>query len=497
MKTLKRYRIFFALICIILLLGPAIGSSKAGPAQQAETDFAAIDEYVTTQMNDLGIPGMALGVVQDGQIVHLQGFGTADSSGRAVTPQTPFHIGSVTKSFTALAVMQLVEAGKIDLDAAVQEYLPWFELADKEASAEITVRNLLNHSTGISTRDGNRDFPSPQGLEEKVRGLRNLELTQPVGQAYQYSNINYGIAGLIVEKVSQQSYADYVDQHIFQPLDMRHSFASEDSALADGLTAGHLFMFGHAFEMDRPSPPAHLPSGWLIASVEDLSTYAIAHLNEGRFGAGRILSPEGIAELHAPSIPVNVDDIHYGMGWVVGSWDGIPKVSRHSGSDGRYHSVVVLMPDRGSGFVLLANATGFVEGWQVDEIAKGVFRLLNGKLAEPVTLPLGPRFIYWAVLLTPFLMILGIVYSWRHWLNKGSGHILLVVLLYSGVALLWLLLLPRLIEAPIWSGIQVNISQPELAGSLLASAILGFGWSVIYTVMNLRARRSKQDPAAA
>ena len=136
MNTLKGYRIFSALICLTLMLALTIGNVNASPTQQAETDFAAIDAYVTEQMNNLGIPGMALGIVQDGQIVHLQGFGVADSSGRTVTPQTPFYIGSVTKSFTALAVMQLVEAGKIDLDAPVQTYLPWFELADKEASAQ-------------------------------------------------------------------------------------------------------------------------------------------------------------------------------------------------------------------------------------------------------------------------------------------------------------------------------------------------------------------------
>ena len=100
------------------------------------------------------IPGLALGIVQGDEIVHLRGFGEADSSGRAVTPQTPFIIGSLSKSVTALAVMQLVEAGKVELDAPVQRYLPWFRVADEEASAEITVRHLLNHTSGLSTKTG-------------------------------------------------------------------------------------------------------------------------------------------------------------------------------------------------------------------------------------------------------------------------------------------------------------------------------------------------------
>ena len=487
MNTRKGYRIFLALICLALMVVLTIGNAKASPMLQGETDFAAIDAYVTEQMNNLGIPGMALGIVQDGQIVHLQGFGVADSSGRAVTPQTPFYIGSVTKSFTALAVLQLVEAGKVDLDAPVQTYLPWFELADQEASAKIKVRNLLNHTTGISRIDGERDWTSQKGLEETVRGLDTIQLTQPVGRTFQYSNLNYNIAGLIVEKVSGQSYGDYVVQHIFDPLDMRHSYASRAPALADGLSEGHHYMFGHAFVSEGPIPPAHLPSGFLIASVEDMAHYTIAQLNDGRYGDTAILSAQGIAELHAPAIPAG-EDAHYAMGWGESTWDGIPTVW-HNGSDGRNHSMVTLMPDRGVGVVLLANACGFEQLYQVDEIAKGVAGMLNGKPPAPVSLPFLSRFLYWTIMLTPLLQILGIVYSWRYWRNKGAGHILLTVVLYGTVALLWLFGVPPMLGSPIWPAIW--FVYPELAYGLIAGATLGIGWSVIYTAMNLRMRRAK------
>ena len=489
MNIRKRYRILCALICLNLVLALTIGNVKASPTLQGETEFAAIDAYVTTQLKDLGIPGMALGIVQHGQIVHLGGFGVADSSGRTVTPQTPFYIASVTKSFTALAVMQLVEAGKIDLDASVQEYLPWFELADKEASAKITVRNLLNHTTGIATIEGERDWFSQKGLEETVRGLGNLPLTQPVGMTYQYGNLNYNIAGLVVEKVSGQSYADYVTQHIFEPLDMRHSYASHAPALADGLAEGHHYMFGHAFGLELARPPAHLPSGFLIVSAEDLSHYAIAQLNDGRYVDTSILSQQGVAELHAPAIPTGGEDEYYAMGWTVSTWDGIPTVW-HTGSDGRYLSIVILMPDRGSGVVLLSNAGGFVQLPQVYQIAKGVVSLLNDAPPAPVSLYFSWNFLYWAILLTPLLMVIGIVYSWRHWRNKGAGHILLMVLLYGGVALLWLFIVAPLL-GPIWSAAR-NLN-PELAYGLIAGAALGIGWSIIYSAMNLMARLSKLD----
>ena len=486
MNRCKWNRISFALVCLVLTLVLTIGNATASLTLQAETDFAAVDAYVTEQMNALGIPGMALGIVRNGQIAHLGGFGVADSSGRAVTPQTPFYIGSVTKSFTALAVMQLVEAGKIELDAPVQRYLSWFELADKEASAKITVRNLLNQTSGISTKDGDRFWGGQQGLEEHVRGLNEIQLTQPVGTTYQYSSLNFNIAGVIVEKVSGQSYADYVTQHIFEPLAMRHSYASRAPALADGLAAGHHYMFGHAFERDYDVPLSNGPGGGLIASVEDMTHYAMAQLSDGRYGDTSILSAQGIAELHAPAISSGGNQ-HYAMGWVVDSADGKP-VIQHTGDIGTFHSVAVLMPDRGSGFILLANASGFEQAGQVDGIAVGVFNLLNGKAPAPVSVPINVRFLYWAVLLTPVLMILGIAYSWRRWRNKGVGHILLVVVVYSGVALLWLIVVPRLTESPFSS---IRFVHPELGYAVLASAVLGFGWSVIYAVMNLRARRAK------
>jgi len=343
MNRCKWNRISFALVCLVLTLVLTIGNATASLTLQAEADFAAVDAYVTEQMNALGIPGMALGIVRNGQIAHLGGFGVADSSGRAVTPQTPFYIGSVTKSFTALAVMQLVEAGKIELDAPVQTYLPWFELADKAASAKITVRNLLNQTSGISEKDGNRFWASPLASEEYVRSLHTLQLTWPVGSTYQYCNINFIIAGLVVEKVSGQSYADYVTQRILEPLDMRHSYTSRASALADGMAEGHHFMFGRAFKDERAMPPSSLSAGALIASAEDLLHYAMAQLHEGRYGDTAILSPQGIAELHAPAIPTNQGNNHYAMGWAVSTVDGIPLLF-HSGDTGHFRSMVLLMP---------------------------------------------------------------------------------------------------------------------------------------------------------
>src|SRR5215216_3548174 len=158
------------LACLICL---ASSTALASPPQAADPDFAAIDKFIEKEMQVQRIPGLDLGLVQGDQIVHLKGFGIADPSGRAVTPQTPFIIGSLSKSFTALAVMQLVEEGKVELDAPVQRYIPWFRVADEAASAQITVRDLLNQTSGIPTAAGltymYKGDSSKAALEKEVR----------------------------------------------------------------------------------------------------------------------------------------------------------------------------------------------------------------------------------------------------------------------------------------------------------------------------------------
>jgi CubicO group peptidase (beta-lactamase class C family) len=147
-------RIQQSMLALLLLALSLIGSAPVTAAQPAASDFAAIDAYIETQMGDLRIPGLALGIVEGEQIVHLKGFGVAGSDGWSVTRETPFQINSLVKPMTAVAIMQLVEAGKLDLDAPVQRYLPSFRVAGEAASAKITIRHLLYHTSGLPRTAG-------------------------------------------------------------------------------------------------------------------------------------------------------------------------------------------------------------------------------------------------------------------------------------------------------------------------------------------------------
>src|SRR5215217_640438 len=365
-----------SLAAILTTLSP-INLEQTPP--QANTKFDAIDDYVRARLNDLRMPGAALGIVKNGEGVHLQRFGSPKKDERAVTVETPFKIGSMSKSFTALSIMQLVEAGKIELDAPVQQYLPEFRVADPEASKRITVRHLLNQVSGIPTSAGmNYVFRTDTGedaLEREVARSKNVKLTHDPGTTFQYSNRNYTTLGLLIKVVSGQSYEDYVQAHVLQPLGMQQSFTHLDDAKNHGLATGHQYWF------NRPVPGGGLlenrattPTGLLTASVEDMSAWLIVHLNHGVYNGTRVLSASGIDQLHTGIAPMT-EDSRYAMGWYETNINGAPVVT-HNGDTGDFHSTAVLSPSTGWGVVLLMNGSNGQE--RLDVPAYGVMAQLVG-----------------------------------------------------------------------------------------------------------------------
>jgi len=366
-------------------------ASKRPVADSAPNDAIAsqeaIDAYVEEHKRRLKVPGVSLAIVEGDKTVHLRGFGRALPGGGVPSPHTPFPIASLTKSFTALAVMQLVEAGKIDLDAPVQRYLPWFRVADPQASTQMTVRHLLNQTSGLPTSSGElfvADFDdSPGAAERQARALSTLVLTRPVGSAHEYSNSNYQLLGLILEVASGESYADYVQRHILTPLGMSHTYTSQAVANENGLAVanpaganlavGNRYWFAVPFAAPKmPLPQAGLAGGGLISSAEDMARYMVALLNGGRYGDVQVLSGAGIEELHRGAADIGAEALpaelrlmrpwleglslgQYGMGWYVDELGGTKLVS-HGGTLPDFGAYMALLPQQKQGVVLLFNA---------------------------------------------------------------------------------------------------------------------------------------------
>jgi CubicO group peptidase (beta-lactamase class C family) len=345
-------------VCLVLGVLGAFACPRDTQAHRNTSDFNAVDDYITARMEAARIPGLSVAIVKGDQIVYLKGYGQADPSGRSVTPQTPFITGSISKTFTALAVMQLVEDGKVDLDAAVQRYLPWFRVADPRASAQITVRSLLNHTSGLPQVTDTFLWTDQDAgvLERTVRYLQTVALARPIG-TFGYSNANYQIQGLIVQTVSGQSYEAYVEQHIFAPLAMQTSFTSQQQAQQHGMATGYRWWFGFPIPATLPFLRAELPAGFLLSSAQDMAHYLIAMMNGGRYQGRSILSPQGIAFLWAQS----PGGSSYGNGWEVAALHGRTLVNL-DGATANFQASVFFDPEERVGVFVAANVMNALDG---------------------------------------------------------------------------------------------------------------------------------------
>lgn len=295
--------------------------------------------------------------------------------------------------------------------------------------------------------------------------------------------MNYVILGLIIEQVSGQSYADYVNEHIFMPLGMRNSFTSHAAAATSGLAEGHYYLLGRANKRDGIFPPAYLATGLMVSNAEDMTHYIIAQLNDGKYGSGSVLSSRGIAELHTPAIPM-MGQTYFAMGWAVGPQDGLTTI-KLNGDIVVSHSSVMIQPESKWGIVLLANATGFEQIRQVDEIARGVINLLNEKQAVSVKLPLMYRFLYWGILSVLLLQVLGIIGGLllrQNWVVGDPWQIIVTVVLNLAIAFIFLFKIPGLIPFPLSS---MRVYYPELGYALISGGVIGIGWSLIDMLIRL------------
>jgi CubicO group peptidase (beta-lactamase class C family) len=359
-----------AMALVATVLVPNVQAQAAPPV-----DFDSIDAYVRAEVEASALPGLSYAIVRDGEVVHLAAFGAADSTGRAMTIDTPVVIGSVGKTLTALAIRQLIDAGKIDENAPVQHYLPWFTLATPETAAGITIRSLLDQTSGFSRADGQRPDMYRPGLtpEAAIRGLGSVSVNRPVG-TFEYSNLNYITLGVVVEAVSGQPYGEYLQDGVFAPLGMTHSYAAQEPAKRDGLAQGHRYFFGLPVAWDEPYPTAIVPAGYQISTASDMARYVAAQSNHGLYRGTDIVGNTG-------------GDRDYGIYWepltgVTPGW-----TPGHSGATLTENAGLTFMPIQHLGVVVLTNANptqlwfGGPRG--AYEIAFDVLRLAWGE--QPMT----------------------------------------------------------------------------------------------------------------
>ena len=442
-----------SVLLAVLLLDAALTLPAGATPHRPGTVVTEIDRFLNVQMKDSAIPGAAVAVTRGDRVLMVRGYGH-DSTGKAMTGNSLFRIASLSKSFTALALMQLVDAGRLHLDDPVQDHLPAFQLADPRAD-QITVRELLDHTSGLTDAVvPELSRPQPRTTTEATTSLRAAHLASTPGTTWSYHNPNYQVAARLVEVLSGEPFDQYLRRHILQPAGMASSTSTvTDDQPVPGLTEGHVIAYGHA--ITAPGPGTYtVGDGGIVSSAADMARWLIVHANDGQTAAGtRIVSRRGMRVLHTPSAP----QVGYALGWATHGPTSAPTRLEHSGSLLTYTAEEALWPASGYGVVLLFNA-GSPMMLDQTAIVHGVFDIIEGT-APPSS---GPHMaatldtVLAALTLAALTLgVCGVVRAGR-WVRRRRGAPLRTVLgllpavlvLGAGVAF------PRLAEA--WIGRDVT-----------------------------------------
>ncbi|MBK9125483.1 MAG: serine hydrolase [Chloroflexi bacterium] len=501
-----RYSRKLGIVCCALLCVALVFAGTPASAQNTDAEtLARIDAHVERVMAMLDIRGVAVGIVQGDTVVHLKGYGRADEDGRAMTPQTPVVLASISKSFTGLAIQQLVEAGQLEIGTPVADILDWFPYPD------IRVSHLLYQTGGFTTISGTSYLAGGRrddgALEDTMRRVVvDYPPVREPGVQFEYSNTNYDLLGLIVQVVSGQPYEAYVQANIFTPLGMTSSYTSLEAAQAGGLSQGYTPVFDQMRPVDSVYSRGHIASAGLISSAEDMTRYHIALLNGGQYGDATVLSAEGVTALHTPG---HMTDLWngYGMGWWrYPFWAGVedrgvytveyPYVLEHTGTANNYISYQYLVPARQLGIVVLVNSYDPTHESLYYNLPNGIAELLIG-YAEAAALPAREDFLtqnglvvmrvllaIWVVM--ALLALRKIVLWWRDSSAKPRSAlrrlaaIAIPALLDVGVLVLVLVILPPSADSTIDSILAYLPETPILLYGLIG---LAAGWGAIRTLL--------------
>lgn len=482
------------------VIGPSRVASEVTP-----TDLASIDRYVAQQMDQLHIPGLALALIVDGKVAYERGYGVADPSGRSVTPHTPFIIGSTSKQFTGIAIEQLVRAGRLELDAPFARYVPWFGVGPSDPHAQITVRQLLSHTSGLSASKGANDNLLEDGgpadtLEANARRLAAELLGAAPGSRFEYTNANYDLLGYLIEVVSGEPYSTYMRQHVFTPLGLHDTYTDKAAAEAAGLAAGYYPWFGVvSLPTPMPYPHSSLPSGSLISSADDLATLALAQLGETRAGQTDIDSAL-LATTRAPLTRTD-PDVQYAAGWWVHPfWPDseagqdpnqlvLPTMFEHTGNFHTSGSYIAFVPDSGFGLALTMNATDEVAPSRWGFLPGGIIRLALGRQpGTPVASEsLLRQYAKLAYLLALVLQLAVIVWSLRarrrRRLAVGAATVVML-----GVLALEIGYAPIEAGSSLWNVMRLS---PDLGLMTVASAGVALIWLALVGVRRVRVARHR------
>ena len=353
-----------------------------------------LDAYVTRVMRDFKVPGVSVAVVQDGRVLLAKGYGVRKlGEPTPVDDRTLFGIASNTKAFTATALGILVEEGKLEWDAPVINYLPWFAMYDPFVTRELTIRDLLVHRSGLGLGAGDLLWwpPSTYDRKEIARRLRFIKPETSFRTAFAYDNVLYTVAGEVIETVSGQTWEEFIEKRILTRVGMTGSSVRHSAAMGGGNVATTHAEINDTVRAIAPFASDNTnPAGGINSNALDMAKWMIVQLDSGRLAEGRLFSPRTARELWSVVTPITPGNpppelalnrasfAGYGLGFFLRDYRGF-KMVWHTGGLPGYVSRVTLIPDRKIGIAVLTNQESG------EAFSAITLRILDQRLGLPAT----------------------------------------------------------------------------------------------------------------
>lgn len=450
------------IICIVCVLGFSFDKLTVKAASDIK-NYDEIDDYLNRCVKNAHIPALTVTIVDKDRILFSKNYGQCDNC------DTPFVLGSVSKSFTAVCIMRLVEQNKIDLNDKLSVYLP-----DAVDGDRITVKQLLNHTSGLGEH----------------QTLENYKIINVQG-THNYANVNYSLLGKIVEIVSGVPYEDYLTNTVFAPLHLSHTAATQEKSVENGLIDGYTNYWGFHLKHDHQYPHSEsswitVPAGYISSSSNDLGRYLQMYLNGGE----NIISQKSINTMfYEDNVYVN-DHIPYwyGYGWATVKEPLTEPVLRHSGLVETGTSCVFIMPESGIGIAITTNVNDyFVTNEMMDSLGWGVVLMILGDQPNEISgnayllNHLRIDLIMLAVLAISIFPLLLLPQYFKTVKKKGIFQAVISVIIFHLLLPIFILfIVPLFFKTPLW---VARAFVPDVFIVVIISSVLLFMSGIAKTII--------------
>lgn len=358
----------------------AIAAGTTAGAQSTDARFEALVSLAEAKMKEFGVPGVALGVVHNGNTM-IRGIGVTNvEDPLPVNAHTVFPIASISKTFAATAIMRLVEQGKVDLRAPVRTYLPEFRVRDEAASRDATVWHLLTHLGGWEGQVSGPDRGT-ETLTNFLTTITDLMQVAPPGAAWSYNNAGFSIAGRVIEKATGNSINRSIRDLVFQPLGLEHAGTTAGDFIVNRFAAGHTTR-DNTPALNRPfAPSVSVTAGGVGLCMTDLLAYARFHLGDGTAPNGeRVLRKESLELMRTAQARKHANDDDMGIGWHLRTVGGV-RTASHGGTLGGHILLLEIAPERNFAVAILTNASA---GWRLlQEVERSALQSFLGATYAP------------------------------------------------------------------------------------------------------------------